>query len=81
MTKSEKILRRMRNNPRDWTTEDPKILAARYQIDWRQPGTSHVTFSRPSLAPLTVPAHKPVKSIYITRFIALIDSLSDDHDE
>ena len=46
MTKVEKLLTRMRNNPRDWAIDDLKALASRYGIDWRQPGTSHVTFSR-----------------------------------
>ena len=77
MTKAEKILARMRNNPRDWAIDDLKALAARYGIDWRQPGTSHVTFSKPGTVPLTVPTHKPIKPIYVTRFIALIDSIGD----
>ena len=75
MTKAEKLLARMRNNPRDWTIEDIKALAIRYGIDWRQPGTSHVTFSYPGLPPLTVPAHKPVKPVYVIRFLALLDNM------
>jgi hypothetical protein len=75
MTKVEKLLARMRNNPRDWTVEDIKTLAARYGIDWRQPGTSHITFSYPGQVPLTVPAHKPVKPIYVNRFLALLDNI------
>ncbi len=65
----------MRNNPRDWSMEDIKVLATRYGIDWRQPGTSHVTFSYPALPPVTVPAHKP---IYIMRFLALIAQIGKD---
>ncbi|WP_442579029.1 hypothetical protein ACSBOB_26455 [Mesorhizobium sp. ASY16-5R] len=75
MTKADKILARMRNNPRDRTIEDLKVLAKRHGIEWRQPGTSHVTFSYPGLTPLTVPAHKPVKPIYIMRFVALLDRI------
>ena len=56
-----------------------KVLARRNGIDWRQPGASHVTFSYPGLLPLTVPAHKPVKPIYIKRFLALIDSMETDN--
>jgi hypothetical protein len=77
----EKLLIRMRNNPRDWGIEGIKVLAARYRIDWRQPGTSHVTFSYPGLPPLTVPAHKPIKAVYGMRFLALIASMSEDHDD
>jgi hypothetical protein len=85
MTKAEKLLLRMRANPRDWSIEDIKALARRHGVDWRQPGTSHVTFSHPGLPPLTVPAHKPVKPIYIVRFLALIGSIpgdqTDEHDD
>jgi hypothetical protein len=34
----------MRNSPCDWLIDDLKTLAARHGLDWRQPGTSHVTF-------------------------------------
>jgi len=71
----------MRNNPRDWSIEDLKVLARRHGVDWRQPGTSHVTFSVVAHAPLTVPAHKPIKPIYVIRFVALIDSLGTSHDD
>ena len=81
MTKADKILERMRNNPRDWSIEDLKTLAARHGVDWRQPGTSHVTFSRAGAAPLTVPAHKPIKPIYVSRFVAMIDDMRSSNDE
>lgn len=81
MTKADKLLERMRNNPRDWSIEDLKVLAARHAIEWRQPGTSHVTFSRPGMIPLTVPAHKPIKPVYVTRFVAMIDDLRSRDDE
>ena len=75
MTKIEKLLGRMRTNPRDWSIEDLKILAKRFSIDWRQPGTSHVTFSVEGHSPVTVPAHKPVKPVYIKKFLALLDAI------
>ena len=79
MTKAEKLLARMRNNPRDWAIDDLMTLASRYGIEWRQPGTSHVTFSRVGFAPLTVSAHKPIKPLYVIRFVALVDSIGEDH--
>ena len=75
MTQVEKLLARMRNDPWDWTIEDIKTLAKRYGVDWRQPGSSHVTFSYPGLVPITIPAHKPVKPIYVNRFLALLDGI------
>ena len=46
MSKADKILEKMRNNPHDWRIESLKTVASAYQIQWRQPGTSHVTFRR-----------------------------------
>ncbi len=77
MTKADKILAKIRNNPRNWTIENIKTLAKRNGIDWRQPGTSHVTFSYPGLTPLTIPAHRPVNPIYIKQFVKMIDRIGD----
>ena len=73
MTRINKLLSKLRNNPRDWQIETLKEIAKRFNIDWRQPGTSHVTFRHPNGTKLTVPAHRPIKPIYIKKFIRLID--------
>jgi hypothetical protein len=75
MARIAKLLIRMRTNPRDWSIDDLKIMARRYEIDWRQPGTSHVTFTALGQVPVTVPAHKPVKPICIRKFLALLDAM------
>ena len=75
------VIRRMRNNPRGWSIADLKALATRFGIDWRQPGTSHVTFSYPGTQPLTVPARKPVKPIYVARFLELLERIGEGHGE
>jgi hypothetical protein len=72
MARVDKTLARMQRNPKGWRIEDLKRLAARFDIDWRQPGTSHVTFSYPGLLPVTVPSHKPIKPIYVRQFLRLI---------
>ena len=74
-----RIRHNIRHNPRDWRIDDLKMLARRNGIDWRQPGTSHVTFSYPGLLPVTVPAHKPIKPIYIKLFLESIHSM-EEHD-
>ena len=77
---TDKILERMRVNPRDWRIEELQTLARRYGLTWRQPGTSHVTFRAPAGGMLTVPAHKPIKPVYVRKFVALIDSSRGDTD-
>ena len=82
MAKLDKLLTQMRHNFRDWRIEDLKRIADQLGIDYRQPGTSHVTFSRCGYTPVVVPAHKPIKPVYVERFIALADSVrGEEHDE
>lgn len=57
MSKIWKEIKKMRNNPRDWRIEDIKTIADRMDIDYRQPGSSHVTFRAKSGRKLTIPAH------------------------
>ena len=80
MTGVAKILGRMRNNPTGWRIEDLKTIADKYHIEYRQPGTSHVTFRHPSGAKLTVPARKPIKPVYVKRFLTLIDEVTHGKD-
>ena len=80
MAGTDKTLARMRVNPRDCRIEDLKTVARRYDVTWRQPGTSHVTFRAPSGAKVTVPARKPIKPVYVRQFIALIESLGAERD-
>jgi hypothetical protein len=77
MANAAKILARMRNNPCDWRIEDLKALAERYAIAYRQQGTSHVAFRFPSVT-LSVPAARPIKPVYVRRFVALLDSLKEE---
>lgn len=73
MSKFDKLIIKMRANPRDWRIDDLKAIAERLGIDYRQPGTSHVTFRLPNGSKVTVPAHKPIKPIYIKQFLDLLD--------
>ena len=77
MTKTDKRLDRMRSNPRDWRIEDLKAIADHCGLDHRQPGTSHVVFSFPGFDPLSVPAKKPIKPIYVRLFVKLIDQIPE----
>lgn len=77
MSKAAKQIEKMRNNPRDWRIEDLKAVADRVGLEYRQPGTSHVTFRANSGQKLTVPAKKPIKAIYIKMFVELIDEIGE----
>ena len=79
MGKADKLLEKMRNNPSDWRIDDLKVIANKFDLKFRQPGTSHVTFSKGRYR-LTVPSHKPIKKVYVKKFILMIDSLEEDND-
>ena len=69
MANAAKILRKMRNNPRDWRMDDLRAPANHYEIEHDQPGTSHVTFRHVKAGRLTVPADRPVQPVYVRRFV------------
>ncbi len=74
MSKHEKALQALRTNPRDWRIEQLEALAHHLGLKVRKPGGSHVVFQKDD-CPLevSVPAHRPIKPVYIAQFLALID--------
>ena len=75
MSRHDKRLQRMRQNPRDWRIEEIQSIATALGIEWLHDGGSHVIFRSPCGAHLSIPAHRPIKPIYITKFLALVDSI------
>lgn len=79
MTKAEKRLERMRRNPRDdWQISDVETVCRAYDIACEAPsgGGSHYTVSHPSQAEiLTIPARKPIKTVYIVSLVMFIDAV------
>ena len=64
----------MRHNPRDWRIEQLETIAKHYGINVRKSGGSHVVFDHPNwIELLCVPAHRPIKPIYIRKFVTLIE--------
>ena len=76
MSKFEKMIQKMRNNPKDWKLDTLESLAKRFDMKIRKSGGSHVVFmhSKSNIV-VTVPAKKPIKAVYITQFLALIDDI------
>lgn len=63
----------MRQNPRDWQIADLQTVARKYGVEWRHQKGSHCVFIRDDGRTLPVPAHRPIKPIYIRKFIELVD--------
>lgn len=78
MNTATKLLNAMRQNPGDWTMPKLLTVARQHGMDVRSTGGSHHVFSHPSLKDsLSVPAHRPIKAVYIRRFVALIDQIQE----
>lgn len=76
MSTLHKTLIKMSNNPLGWKIEDLEAVAKQFDISVRKSGGSHVTFSHSLLhLILTVPVHRPIKPIYIKKFLKMLEDL------
>jgi hypothetical protein len=75
----EKLLERMRRNPRnDRKMENLLTIARRLKIEVRNSDGSHHVFSHPEVEEdVTVPYKRPIKPIYIKKFLALVDAVKE----
>jgi predicted RNA binding protein YcfA (HicA-like mRNA interferase family) len=73
MSKADKLLSKMKSNPRDWTPEQLRMVARHTGLKVRQRGTSHAVFTNDRGAHVTVPMHKPVKPVYVKQLLDLIE--------
>ena len=75
-SRAGKTLEAMRANPRDWKIADLEAVASAFGVSRRKPGGSHVYFSHPAVAEgISVPAHRPIKPVYVRAFVRLVDSV------
>jgi predicted RNA binding protein YcfA (HicA-like mRNA interferase family) len=56
----------------DWQIADLQTVARQQGISWRHHKSSHCIFVRDDGRTLSVTAHRPIKPIYICKFIELI---------
>jgi predicted RNA binding protein YcfA (HicA-like mRNA interferase family) len=67
VTRAAKTLARMRR------IESLKSIADAVGLTHRQPGGSHVIFRHPNGAMLSVPARRPIKPLYVKKFVRLVE--------
>ncbi|MBS1825949.1 MAG: hypothetical protein JST93_11555 [Acidobacteria bacterium] len=81
MSNARKLIAKMRRNPRDWGIEDLKVVADNLGIDHDQHGTSHVVFRHATAGRLSVPAHRPIKPVYVRLFVNLAERASENNED
>lgn len=78
MNTATKLLDAMRQNPNDWAMSKLLTVARQHGVEVRSTGGSHHVFSHSTVKdPLSVPARRPIKALYIRRFVALIDQIQE----
>lgn len=77
MNAATKRIESMRANSRaNWRIEDLEAAARSVGMTVRKSGGSHVVFAHVRVATrLTVPARRPIKPIYIVKFIEFVDEI------
>ena len=81
VSNAAKHIAKMRRNPRDWRIEDLKVVADRLGIDHDRHGTSHVVFRHVNAGRLSVPAHRPIKPVYVRLFVDLVDRVGQQNED
>jgi predicted RNA binding protein YcfA (HicA-like mRNA interferase family) len=77
MARGEKLLERMRGNPRDWQIKDVEAVCAAFGAACTAPrkGSHYKVKHQSQTEMLTVPAHRPIKSFYIEALVRFIDAV------
>jgi hypothetical protein len=60
--------------------EDLKVVARSLGIDHDQHATSHVIFRHSTAGRLAVPAHRPIKPIYVRLFVEFVAKVGQNNE-
>ncbi|MGA1798223.1 type II toxin-antitoxin system HicA family toxin [Sphingomonas sp. 4RDLI-65] len=77
MTRGDRLLDAMRANPRDWRIQDVVAVCAGAGIACSPPrnGSHYKVKHESQIEILTIPAHRPIKPVYIRDLIRFIDAV------
>jgi hypothetical protein len=79
MSRFEKLLQRIRMLDKDLRFDEVRRVLEAYGYTMSGPGSgsSHKVFRKNGCAPITIPAHEPIKRIYIVMVKEAIESEGD----
>ena len=82
MSKIDKQIERLRNNPKNTNIATIRKILDKFAIAYVWGKGDHLNVKHPSVDYiLTIPAHKPIKAIYVMRLLKMIDDIEGDKDE
>ena len=76
MSKKDKLLKDIRNNPKNvrFDALQNLLLGYGFKVSAPRGGSSHYTFSR-GIYRITIPKDNPVNKVYVKKVIQIIDEL------
>ena len=79
MARGDKLLDLMRENARDWRIEDIAVVCRAFGVEFTAPRKgSHYKVKHPAVPEiLTIPAHRPIKPVYIRELLRFIDAVRE----
>lgn len=80
MSSAQKLIQAMTNNPRDWLIDQVHTVAKASGLTVHCPGGSHNIVRNASGAKISIPAHRPIKAVYIKKLIRLIKTGKGDNE-
>ena len=84
MSKRKKRLERIRQNPKNVSLDDLRLVLEDYGFEYKQTVGSHYTFSYilgGQVELFVVPFRRPVMPVYVKRAIKLIDQIIEEQGE
>ena len=79
MGRGAKLLEKMRSNPRDWRIEDVVAVCDGLGVACTPPrkGSHYKVKHRSQKDILTIPAHRPIKAVYIVDLVGFLDRVNE----
>ncbi len=79
MARGEKLIEKMRANPRDWRIEDVKAVCAAFGVACTAPrkGSHYKVKHESQREVLTVPAHRPIKPVYVRELVRFLEAVAE----
>ena len=82
MTQFDKLLYKVKQLDNNMRFHEIKRILESYGYKMKSPsgGSSHMTFRKPGVPPITIPTHSPIKKVYIEMIKEMIETEEGNND-